>query len=594
MAYASLRLIPALMFAASLNLPSIAQSPTPHSQNQPLGGLVATPGLTVRTYSRMVSLDVVVEDKAGYHLTGLKAGDFKIEEQTPSRSGNKREQKIAVFREIHTAALKPPVGPPVIKEPGVYTNAVTTQEDPVPPTVLVVDGVNTDIQIQAQVHQQMLKILRQLPPNVPVAVILMGDKLTLLQGFTTDPKLLQQALAKAENLPTGPLHDPDYDPDAPSNLMFGLGGGAGDYSGAVVAAIRGFDKDIYEWGIQQRTIKTCDMFVSIAQSLAGYPGRKNLLWLSTSFPVKMYVPWAPKNAAHAALYDNHEIPMHMQILNNALSDAKVAVYPVDLVGVTTLSAFTAQTRLGAPSPAPGQDAIAKANSSQVDELYKEHITMYDLAEGTGGKVCTGDNDLGDCVHKAVDDSSDFYEISYYPDSPDWNGEYRKVFLETQQHGAHLSYRQGYYATPEGSPDPQNQAAELQDHCNDMLNATAIAFTAKSLPADSPDQLKFSLTVDPTAVSLPAIGDGNYQLNLEVAVCTYNEKQSPLNLMNYPVSIKLNARQYANVNATGKLTDTVRVPGPKPAAVRLLVKDVVTGRLGSIYIKTSDLVAAIPH
>jgi len=594
MACASLRLISAAVFAASLNLPSFAQSPTPQSQTQPVGNLVATSGLTVRTYSRMVSLDVVVEGKAGHHLTGLKADDFKIEEQTPSRSGDKREQKISVFREIHMAALKPPAALPANTEPGVYTNAVATQQDPVPPTVLVVDGVNTAIQIQAQVHEQMLKILRQLPPNVPVAVILMGDKLTLLQGFTTDPKLLQQALAKAENLPTGPLHDPDYDPDAPSNLMFGLGGGAGDYSNQVVSAIRGFDKDIYEWGVEQRTIKTCDMFVSIAQSLAGYPGRKNLLWLSTSFPVRMYIPWAPKSAQHPALYDSHEIPVHLQILNNALSDAKVAVYPVDLAGVTTLSAFTAQTRLGAPSPTPGQDAIATANTGQINELYQEHLSMYDLAEGTGGKVCTGDNDLGDCVRKAVDDSSDFYEISYYPDSPDWNGEYRKVFLETHQHGAHLSYRQGYYATPEGSPDPQSQATELQDHCNDMLNATAITFTAKSLPADSPDQLKFSLTVDAAAVSLPAIGDGNHQLNLEVAVCTYNAKQWPLNLMNYPVNIKLNAQQFATVNATGKLTDTVRVPGPKPAAVRLLVKDVVTGRLGSIYIKTGDLVAAVPH
>jgi hypothetical protein len=59
-------------------------------------------------------------------------------------------------------------------------------------------------------------------------------------------------------------------------------------------------------------------------------------------------------------------------------------------------------------------------------------------------------------------------------------------------------------------------------------------------------------------------------------------------MNYPVNLKLSPQQFETVNATGKLTDTVRIPGPKPAAVRLLVKDVASGKLGSIYIKTDSL------
>jgi hypothetical protein len=284
----------------------------------------------------------------------------------------------------------------------------------------------------------------------------------------------------------------------------------------------------------------------------------------------------------------------MQILNNALSDAKVAVYPVDLAGVTTLQVYSAQTRLGNPTTIAGANTVATAISGQIEQEHSQHTTMYDLAEGTGGKVCEGDNDLGDCVRKAADDSSDFYEISYYPDSTDWNGDYRKVFVEAKEGGAHLSYRRGYYATPEGSPDPHTEAAEMQDHCNDMLNATAIAFTAKSLPASSPDDLKFSLLVDPAAISLPSTADGGHQLNLDVAVCTYNDKQWPLKVMDYPVDIKLSPQQFNNLNTTGKLTDTVRVPGPKPAAVRLLVKDVSTGKLGSVYIKTADLVASIPQ
>ena len=131
--------------------------------------------LTIQSYSRMVSLDVVVKDHKGHHISGLTAKDFEVLEQTPSKSGKKREQKIAWIREVHTAAMTPPAEAPASVAPGVYSNALAMQKDPVPPTVLLVDGINTEVQYQAQVHVQMLRMLRELPRNVPVAVFLMGD-----------------------------------------------------------------------------------------------------------------------------------------------------------------------------------------------------------------------------------------------------------------------------------------------------------------------------------------------------------------------------------------------------------------------------------
>jgi len=587
-----------LLFTACLAVICPPQSIAAQTSAPSVGSQAPAAPPTFKAYSRMVYLDVVVEDKAGHHVTGLKASDFRIFEQTLSKGNQRREQRIATIREIHTAALKPPAALPANPQPGVYTNAVAVaaQQDPVPPTVLVVDGVNTELQYQAQVHVQMLKILRQLPPNVPVAVLLMGTHLTLLQGFTTDPRLLQQALAKAYSVVGEGEHlDPRDDPDNPANLLSGLMGGSANKS--MEQIIQGFLSEPYvPPASMRRILMTLDDFISIAQSLEGYPGRKNLLWLSTSFPWQSFVPWAPRNMLHPGFDDNQEIPRHMQILNSALSNAKVAVYPVNVAGVTTLKAYSAAAR---PATAyAGEDTaydslrVAAAVSRQSERENSELIIMEDLAEGTGGKVCTGDNDLGDCIRKAVADSSDFYEISYYPDSPDWNGEYRTVFVEPKARGARLSYRRGYYATPEGNPDPKSQAAELQDHCDDLLNATAIAFTAKSLPPDSPDQLKFSLLVDASALSLPQAADGSYQLNLGIGVCTYNKKQSPLQLMTFPLNIKLTQPQFDQVMSTGKLTDTILVPGPHPAGVRLLVKDVRTGKLGSIYIKTGDLEPAL--
>jgi hypothetical protein len=235
-----------------------------------------------------------------------------------------------------------------------------------------------------------------------------------------------------------------------------------------------------------------------------------------------------------------------------------------------------------------------ANARRENQMRSAEVdTMQEVAEGTGGRICTGDNDLGNCVQKAMDDSSDFYEISYYPDSPDWNGEFRKVIVKTDKRNVRLSYRLGYYANPLGTPDSKAQEKDLKADCDDTLNATSITFRATNLPPDAPDQLKFSLLIDSAPVTFSPTSDGRQQMNLAIGVCTYNEKGWAVSLMNYPVNLKLSSQQFQIARTTGRLTDSIRVPGPKPAAVRLLVKDVPSGKLGSVYIKVSDLDAAPP-
>ncbi len=220
--------------------------------------------------------------------------------------------------------------------------------------------------------------------------------------------------------------------------------------------------------------------------------------------------------------------------------------------------------------------------------------MQTIAEGTGGKVCTGDNDLSDCIRKAIDDSSDFYEIAYYPNAADWNGQFRKISIKSNQRGAHLAYRAGYYATPIGSTDSKVEAVQLQSDCGDYLNATAIAFMAKSTHAEKSDDLKFSLLIDSAGLTVTPTADGRHQLNVALAACTYNEKGWPLRLMNYPVNMRLSGWQYNQLTTTGKLLDSISIPGLKPcAAIRLFVKDIASGKLGSVYIKTDDVVAEAP-
>jgi VWFA-related protein len=547
-------------------------------QSTPPASDQTEPAATLQTFSRMVTLEVVVKDSKGNHIKGLKAGDFKVFEQAASRSKEKHEQKIASFREVNIADLAKQNADPVQPRPGVYSNAVTLAKDPAPPTILLVDGLNTDVQYQAQVHVQMLQMLRQLPPDIPVAVFLLGNRLVMLQSFTTDPSLLQEALRKA--MSTKGKGEAGVDPRDDANSTGNELAASAHVPAEMVAAARALDQSVYAGSMDMRVNRTIDALESIARNLAGYPGRKNLLWLSTAFPIVLN----PQGASYQG-YRNYWD--RLQDLKRALSDAKISVYPINVAGVQAPDFFTA----GATPAGTSGRRVASTVGREITMQTSQQDTTQEIAEGTGGQVCTGDNDLADCVRKAVDDSSDYYELAYYPDSPDWNGEYRKVIISAEHRGAQLAYREGYFALAEGSGNPSNRANALQSACEDVLNATAVAFRASSLPPDSPEQLKFSLSIDASALTLAPTSDGGREADLSVAVCTFDANGSPLKLMSYPVAIKLDAKKYGALAATRSLSGSIFVPGPKPAAVRLLVMDVASGGLGSIYIKTDDLGAA---
>src|SRR5206468_3025099 len=102
-----------------------------------------------------------------------------------------------------------------------YTNLVTTKSLSAPPTILLVDGLNTDAKTQLHVRQKMVRLLASAPSDIPMAVFLLERDLRLLQSFTTDAKHLRAAAERALTLEATNLQvkDPRDDPFSHSSLM---------------------------------------------------------------------------------------------------------------------------------------------------------------------------------------------------------------------------------------------------------------------------------------------------------------------------------------------------------------------------------------
>jgi VWFA-related protein len=574
------RLISALVSVGCLTLPCAAQSPALKPVSQQAPARPPVPSLTLRTYSRMVTLEVVVKDAKGNHVTGLKPEDFQLFEQTQSKGKAKREQKIATFREVSMADMTVHNSGLAAQIPaGVYTNVVSSLRDPVPSTVILVDGLNTDVEYQGRVHAAMLKMLQQLPPDVPVAVFLLGRRLVMLQDFTSDPKLLQAALGKAitaDGRYMAPL-DPRDDPESIFSELSSL---SAPIPGEMLDAAQNGDARVYGQNMDVRASRTEDALISIARHMSGYPGRKNLLWMSTAFPISID-PLLDQSR-------DHDYKAGVQQVASALSDSRIAVYPVNVAGGRTLNLFEAEI---VPSPETFYGQLMKEEIRREEQLrFNEQETMHAVADGTGGAICVGDNDLADCVHRAVDDSSEFYEIAYYPDSKDWNGEYRRIVLDTKVKGLHLEYRQGYFATLEGSNETAAKDELQKVACGSALDATAIFLAARNLPPNPKQTMKFYLMINPAALTFAAAGRGSREVSLRVGVCTFDETGKPLHYMSEGVDQKLTAKEFAEL-AKGGLPHLVAMAGPKPAAVRLAVMDEPSGKVGSVFVKTGGPVIA---
>jgi VWFA-related protein len=567
--YASL-----LNLILAFGLPATAQTPAsspPADQS--------APSLTLHVSTHMVTVEVVARDHKGRPATGLSAADFQIFDQVSGIHKEKREQKIAAFRALGIMDFAPKNADDLRVPAGVYTNLVTMQKNPVPPTMILVDGLNTDITAQMQVHAQMVRMLNSLPDDVPVAIFLLGRQLRMLQSFTTDPRLLKAALQKASTVEASGLRqlDPRDDPDSLSAFQEATSaspGPVGNFSNASQMLQR-FEQETYAFTMDIRVRETIEALGSIARHVAGYPGRKNLLWISSSFPIAI-------NPEIDSFNTFRDYGSQMEDLANTLGEAKIAVYPIDPGGLQTFSTLQANRRIRGGFGGSSAEAISRESQMRTNS----HATMEILAGDTGGQICTDNNDLSYCVRKAVNDSSAFYEIAYYPDAGDWRGEFHKIILKTKDSRLHLGYRRGYFARRDGGNGSDRKAAnaELQQvACENFLNATALTMAVRVLPSDSPDTVKYWVLVDPDSISFPDAGENSRGLNLTIAACTFDKSGKPLQLMRDPIERKLTDHEYKTLLAQHAVPHTLIISPGGAAMVRVLVKDNSSGRIGSVNI-----------
>src|ERR1700685_1342664 len=245
--------------------------------------------------AKLVLVPTLVTDKSGNHISGLKQEDFTVLE-------NGAQQKIATFEEITSDPHR--LSHP--RNPTEFNNALAGGASARRVTLIVLDLINTPFLDQANARKELLKYLTQ-PVNErePTGLYtLTRSGVQVVHDFTSDPRILVAALHvvrgdsyemvdsdETTEAITGTA-SPDGNSGAPSGAS---SKSSGSSKGNSQAAVQGEaqklqsmmeDSELNFKSFEQRLAitYTLDGLQTVAQALAGVPGRKSLIWASGGFP----------------------------------------------------------------------------------------------------------------------------------------------------------------------------------------------------------------------------------------------------------------------------------------------------------------------
>lgn len=436
---------------------------------------------TLRTNTRLVVVDIVATDSKGQPVPDLKASDLIVLEDG-------KPQKISAFSFQRGKAASVVAGS---ASAGAFTNA-PQYKDASSMNVILLDALNGNFTGHAYGRDQLLRFLDKGTLTQPTALYALEEKLTLLHDFTTDIKGLRALVEDYK--PKGAAHVQDvYSAASPFSARAPSNATTSHTMEVTIAALN-----------------------SLAGALAGYPGRKNLIWISEGFPITLFpeiifddptgcmscTSPTPATMAMSSSFKSgagKDFDDEVEKVANALMNAQVAMYPVDASGL------------------------------QKDNHLNAINTMRGLADRTGGKAFYNRNDVDLGISSSLDDGSTYYTLEYYPANKTWDGKFRSIQIKGRS-GVNLRYRQGYYALDPGMQNKYTDKTLTRTFSDalslDSPSATGVIFRAGVTPPSAKEKpVTVNFAIDPHTLGFERKDDGLQHIMVTCAVAAFSEKGS---------------------------------------------------------------------
>ncbi len=590
--------------AGATALPAVPAEAEPAAATAPaVPAATNNSAATFRVNARLVQFDVVVTDKQGNPVKDLKASDFAVLQDG-------QPQSIRAF-EFHTPAAvdksdasgastaKPAAA---TTPPNTYTN-VPAKAPRTSWTIVLFDILNTAVSDQAYARNQLLQLLRAVPRGEPVALFVLTRKLEMLQGFTQDPdQLIRMAElldpSKSQILTTMVERERTLSRITSTAQMAapasGTAGASFDttsitYSQAARIA-QGYN-DHESFRTTDRVLFTLEAMRGIARAVSGYPGRKNLVWLSGSFPVQI----EPDPASTDPFRNERGFENQIRTTSSLLATSRVAVYPVDVRGLQSkgidISVATAENQIMtdvSPGVAHGviaatPSALGASINAESAALSNDRATMKTIAEQTGGEAFVNTNDLGRVINRSLDDGSTYYTLAYTPPKEDSEGGYHRVVVKVANRNLKLAYRRGYYSIPQPTESGAAGTAALRAALQPgMPPATSMLLTASiELPDAARKDVKVNYVIDSNGVHFADAPDSKKRAQLDCMVIAFDSSGKEVAHASDTLDATVPLNAYAAIQKYGLPAHQLLSLPPGKYNLRIGVMDRTTQQIGTV-------------
>ncbi|HSK63570.1 MAG TPA: VWA domain-containing protein [Pyrinomonadaceae bacterium] len=536
----------------------------------------------IRTYTELVQTDVMVLDKEGRFVDGLKKEDFELRIDGKPRpieafekisAGSNEEAQLAAARGATTINLKRPV--PLDRGRIIF---------------FYIDDFHMDQQGVVAARKTISSFIeKQMGQNDQAAVASASGQIGFLQQLTSDRKVLRTALDRVtsrrfmvSDLERPPMREYEailIERNDKQLLDY--------FAGETMRQNPGVNRSIAEQIVRNRAqvivtqsaqvnFNTLNGLEALVRSARNLPGRKVLFILSGGFLLENR-----RGSAMSKLRD----------VVNAAAKSGVVIYSMDTRGLVA-------TLHDASSDLPF-DPQAQLQTAAGGELVASQDALHALAVDTGGRAVFNTNDLTKGLAPALKETSTYYLLAWKPDpETQKQGRFRQLEVKlVNRNDLTVRVRKGFFdidppsttaannKKPEQSPATKTPTVKLRE-------AIAMAYPQRGLPilmsvdyydiAEKGPMLSTAVQLPGEFLSFGEQPDGKIQAVIDLSGVFYDDKgTAKASFIERIVSTAPSLDAAKNNHADITFTYPAQLP-PGLYQVRVAARDDKSGNIGTAH------------
>ena len=507
-----------------------------------------------RSNTRLIEVSVIVTNRDHEPIPGLTVDDFQIFDDG-------KPQKVELFsiEAGTTSAPAPPPTPPTRAE-REFSNEIPRTGGV---TIILLDQLNASDSDRMYARDHVTRFLEQIRPDDRVGLYVLDGNgvLRVVHDFTSDASALVRAVSKLRgNTSLALAGEQDAARLAAEENAARV---EGELDNLLGGTANGGAREMQAHYQGNRSVDTIDALESIGHHLSGIQQRKNLIWISSGFPLQAFA------------YRGRSATAEISRATRSLNDANVALYAIDARGL--IAAFASQGRVTVPT---------------LSMVQTNQDILQSVSEQTGGRAFVNTNDIKGAIRRAIDDARMTYVLGYYPTDDRWNGRFHRIVVKVNRPGLEVRHREGYFAVATEQQAGSQRRASLNAAVLSPIDASALRMTVRVDPvAGNPSEYRLTVRVQPGAIGLERHGD-ELRGAVDVVVAQVRADGAEGRSLDKRMDISVPGERLPQFLREGLTVDHTFTLVPSAERLRVIVRDVRTGAVGAIGVSRPQLLAIV--